>query len=115
MVGELISPSLQSSNLIRNPRSRGAILNWPAAAGIGARSFRRGAAGALVFAGGTSAQPLRAGQWRGNAVRVYPDLGEDERRAVADIVIEDSDAEPSSLFLALLPPCPPGREALLRS
>ena len=95
MVGDLIFPSFQSVNLIRHLRSRGTQLRWPAAEKLGTHSLRRGAARALVAAGGTFAQLLRAGQWRGNAVRLYLDLGEDERRAMTDILIEGSDDDQS--------------------
>ena len=95
VVGDLIFPSLQSVNLIRHLRSRGTQLRWPAAEKLGTHSLRRGAARALVAAGGTFAQLLRAGQWHGNAVRLYLDLGEDERRAMTDILIEGSDDDQS--------------------
>ena len=59
------------------------------------RTLRRGAARALVLAGGPFAQLLRAGQLRRNAVRAYIDFGEDERKAMTDIPIEGSFDEPS--------------------
>ena len=107
LVGELVVPSLKSRNLIRHLRGRGASLNWPAAEKLGAHLFRRGAARALISARGTYAQLLRARQWRGDAVRFYLDLGEDERRAMAGILIEGSEDEPSQLSVLCLPPPPP--------
>ena len=95
VVGELMFPFAQLPNIIRRLRSWGAILNWPAADKPGEHSTRRVAARALMSAGGTFAQLLRAGKRHGNAVRSYLDLGEDERRATTDILIEDSDGEPS--------------------
>ena len=88
-------PSFQSPNIIRHLRSRGASLNRRAADKLGARPFARGAGRVLMSAGGRFAQLLRAGQWRGNAVGFYLHLSEDARRAIADILIEDSDNEPS--------------------
>ena len=94
VVGQLISRSSQPSNFIRHLTSGGASINWPAADRFGTHS-RRGAAWALVSAGGTFDQLFRAGQWRGNAVRAKLDRDEDERRAMTDILIGGSDVEPS--------------------
>ena len=63
-----------------------------------------------MSAGGTFAQLLRAGQWRGYAVKFYPDPGEAGRRAMTDILIEGSEAEPSLLSSSSRPPpWPPNR------
>ena len=99
-VGELMFPFFQSRNLTRHLRERGARCSlltphWPAAHKLGTHSFRRGAARALMPGGGSDAQLLRAGQWRGHAVRLYFDIGEDERRALTDILVEDSEDKPS--------------------
>ena len=69
VAGELIFPSIQTCNLIRHLRERGASLKWPPTDKLSTNSLRRGAARALISAGGTYAQLLRAGQWRGNSVR----------------------------------------------
>ena len=95
VAGQPIFPALQSRNLFRHRRERGASLNWPAANKLGTQSFRRGVARALISAGGAYARLLRPGQWRGNAVKFYLDLGEDERRAMTDIFFEGSGDEPS--------------------
>ena len=95
VVGEPIFPSFQSRNLLRRLREGGARLNWPLADKLGTHSFRRGAARALMSAVGTWLQLRRAGQLRGNAVRLYLDLGEDERRSMTYILIEGSEDEPS--------------------
>ena len=47
-----------------------------------------------MSAGGTLARLLRAGQWRGCAVRAHLDLDEEENGAMMDILIEGSDDEP---------------------
>ena len=95
VAGELIFPSFQLRNVLRHLRERGARLNWPAADILGTHLFTHCAARALMSSGGTYAQLLRVCQWRGNAVRFYLDLGEDERRAMTDILIEGSEDEPS--------------------
>ena len=55
VIGELISPSFQSYNLIRHLGERGARLHWPTAYILGAHSFRRSAARASMSAGGSYA------------------------------------------------------------
>ena len=59
-----------------------------------AHSSRRGVARALMPAGGTFAQLLRAGQWSRNNVRPFLDFSDGKRRATADSLTEDSDDEP---------------------
>ena len=78
-------------------RSIGESLYWSNADILGTHSIRRRAARALMFAGGTLAQLLRAGQWRGCGVRAYLDLDEEENRAMMDILIEGSGDEPKLL------------------
>ena len=93
VVGWLIFPSshVTSGHL----GGRGARLHCLTAEKLCTHSFRRGAARELMSAGGTYAELLRAGQWRGNAARFYLGLGENELRALTDIPIEGSDDEPS--------------------
>ena len=57
-----------------------------------------------MSAGGTYAELLLAGQWRGDAARFYLGRGENERRAMTDIPIEGSDDEPSKLSVSLFFP-----------
>ena len=54
---------------------------------------RRGAARAILEAGGSFAQLLRAGQWHSSAFRLYLDLGVEEKKAMAAVLIEASDDE----------------------
>ena len=49
------------------------------------------------------ARLLRAGRWRGDAVRVYLDPDEGGRRAVADILHGGSDDEPFMSQVFFLP------------
>ena len=96
-VGELVFPSLQSSNLVRMMRSIRESLHRSNADKLRTHSIRRVAARALMSAGGTFRQLLRADQWRGCAVRAYLDLDEEENRATMDILIEGADYEPKML------------------
>ena len=86
-------PFLQSSNFIRSLRSVGARLCWPTADRVGSHSFRWSAARALMSAGRTFAQLLRAGHWHRAAVRLHFDLEEGEWQSLTDILIGGSDDE----------------------
>ena len=68
--GDLTVRSHLGPNLIRRLRLVGAPLAWPGAGMLGAHSFLRGAARALVSARGTFAQLPRASHRRGHVVRV---------------------------------------------
>ena len=43
------------------------------------------------MAGGIFAQPMRAGQWHSSASRLYVDMGGEEAKAMASVLIENSD------------------------
>ena len=60
---------------------------------MGARSFRRGAARATREEGGSFPWPLRSGQWRSSAYRLYLGLGREGPGAIASILIEASEEE----------------------
>ena len=60
---------------------------------LGPHGVRRGAAGAILEAGGCLAQLLGAGQWHSSACRLYLGLGVEETEAMASISIEASDDE----------------------
>ena len=64
---------------------------WPRAARLGTHSFRRGAARAILDAGGSFAQLLRSGQWHSSAYQLYLDLGHEEATAMASVLVEGSD------------------------
>ena len=66
---------------------------WPRAAKLGTHSFRRGAARAILEAGGSFSQLLRSGQWRSSAYQLYLDLGHEEASAMASVLVEGSDDE----------------------
>ena len=64
---------------------------WPRATKLGTHSFRRGAARAILEAGGSFSQLLRSGQWRSAAYQLYLDLGREEANAMASVLVEGSD------------------------
>ena len=63
------------------------------AAKLGTHSFRRGAARAILEAGGSFSQLLRSGQWHSSAYQLYLDLGHEEATAMASVLVENSDDE----------------------
>ena len=74
-----------------NLRSAAGRYGWGKAEKLGPRSIRRGAARSVLDAAGSFAQVLRAGLWHSSAYRVYFDLGTEETKATASIMIEASD------------------------
>ena len=66
---------------------------WPRANKLGTHSFRRGAARAILEAGGPFSQLLRSGQWRSSAYQPYLDLGHEEASAMASALVVGSDDE----------------------
>ena len=66
---------------------------WPRAAELGTHSLRRGAARAILEAGGSFSKLLRSGQWRPSAYQLYLDLGREEASAMASVLVEGSDDE----------------------
>ena len=66
---------------------------WDRTEKSGAHSFRRGAARAILSAGGSSAEPLKAGHSHSSAYQLYLDMGQEEYQGVAAILITASDVE----------------------
>ena len=60
---------------------------------LGPPSTRRGAARAILGAGGSFARLLRAGQWHSSAYGLYLDLAFEETKAMASTLIVASDDE----------------------
>ena len=60
LVGELVSPPIQSSNLIRLQKSKGVSLNWPSADKLGTH-FQTWRGPGVNVGAGPFAQLLRAG------------------------------------------------------
>ena len=74
-------------------RAAGRAGGWPQAEKLGTRSIRRGAARAILEAGGSFAQLLRAGQWHSSAYKVYLDMGREEPTAASSLLADASDDE----------------------
>ena len=60
---------------------------------LGTHSCRRRAARAMLEAGGSFSQLLRAGQWRSSAYQLYLDLSSEDPQAVTSIWVEASGDE----------------------
>ena len=84
-------PGITGPTFTHSLRSMARQFGLEKAEKLGTHSIRRGAARAILAAGGTSAQLLRAGQWHSSAYRLYLDMGGEEAKAMASVLIEDSD------------------------
>ena len=91
MTGEKLFPNITGSTFVSSLRCMARQLGWEKSERLGAHSIRRGAARAILDAGGTFAQLLKAGQWHSSAYRLYLDLGGEEAKAMASVLIEDSE------------------------
>ena len=60
---------------------------------MGTHFFRRGAARAILEAGGSLPQFLRSGQCRSSGYQLYLGLGREESMVVASILIEATDED----------------------
>ena len=87
-----IFPEITGPTFARSLRSMPRQFGWEKADKLGTHSIRRGAARAILAAGGTSDQLLKAGQWHLSAYRLYLDMEGEEAKAMASVLIEDSDA-----------------------
>ena len=90
--GELF-PAWSGKRVLSELRAFAGSRQWDRAGRLGTHAFRRGAARAILKAGGSFAQLLRAGQWHSSAYKLYLDLGREESQAVAEVLIEASDGE----------------------
>ena len=91
MTGEKLFPNITGSTFVSSLRCMARQLGREKSERLGAHSIRRGAARAILDAGGTFAQLLKAGQWHSSAYRLYLDLGGEEAKAMASVLIEDSE------------------------
>ena len=66
---------------------------WRNADRVGSLSLRRGAARAILDAGGALAQFLKSGQWHSSAYQLYLDLGHEVASAMASVLAEGPDDE----------------------
>ena len=91
--GDMLFPGLSGPRFTDKLRNMARHLGWERSEKLGSHSIRRGAARAILEAGGSFAQLLKAGQWHSSAYRLYLDLGMEENRAMAEVMIEQSDDE----------------------
>ena len=69
------------------------MCGWGKAEELGPRGIGGGEARAILDAGGTFTQLLRAGQWHFSAYRSYLNLGIGEKQSMASIFFGASDDE----------------------
>ena len=91
--GDMLFPGLSGPRFTDKLRNMARHLGWERSEKLGSHSIRRGAARAILEAGGSFAQLLKAGQWHSSAYRLYLDLGMEENKAMAQVMIEQSDDE----------------------
>ena len=91
--GEQLFPGCAGEKALAELREFEELKDWREAGRLGAHSFRRGAARAILEAGGSFSQLPRSGQWRSSAYQLYLDLGHEESRAMASIMVEAPDDE----------------------
>ena len=91
--GEQPFPVRAGKKVLAELRGIAELKGWRGAGRLGTHSSRRGAARAILEAGGSLSQLLRAGHWRASAHQLYLDLGHEEARALAAITVEASDDE----------------------
>ena len=91
--GQMLFPGLTGPLFTDKLRRMARSLGYEKAERLGSHSIRRGAARAILEAGGSFAQLLKAGQWHSSAFRLYLDLGVEEKKAMAEVLIEHSDEE----------------------
>ena len=92
--GENIFPGFTGPGFTEKLGSTAGRYGWEKAGGLEPRGIRRGAARAISDAGASVAQLLRAGQWRSSAYSLFLDLGVEETKAMASILIGASDEGP---------------------
>ena len=92
-LGEPLFPGWAGKRVMSELRAFAEARNWPRSEKLGTRSLRRGAARAILEAGGSFSQLLRSGQWHSSAYQLYLDLGHEEATAMASALVEASDDE----------------------
>ena len=86
-------PGWTGKKVLTELRSFAGLKGWRGASRLGIHSCRRGAVRAIREAGGPFSQLLRSGLWHSSAYQLYLDLGHEESRAVASMLIEVSAEE----------------------
>ena len=93
LVGEKMFPGITRPSFMDTPRRAARESGWEMADRLGTRSIRRGAAGAILEAGGSPAQLLGAGQGLSSANRFLLDFVVGATQATASILFEAPDIE----------------------
>ena len=88
--GEKLSPGLTGPSFDGKLRSEARQFGWERPERFETHSIRRGAARAMLGAGGSFAQLLKAGHWHSSAYRLYLDLGVGGAKAMASVLMEAS-------------------------
>ena len=92
-IGQPLSPKRKGKLVLTELRSLARAGGWAQASKLGTHSVRRGAARAILEAGGSFSQLLRAGQWRSLAYKLCLDMGREETTAVSSLLTDASDDE----------------------
>ena len=92
-VGRPTLPAWTGRSVLAELRPAARLGGWVQAMKLGAHSVRRGAARAILEAGGSFSQLLRAGQWHSSAYKLYLDMGREETTAVSALLADASDDE----------------------
>ena len=91
--GERLVLGWAGEKVLTELRAFGELREWRGAGRLGTHSFKRGAARAILEAGGSFSQLLRAGERRSSAYQLYLGLSSEESRAVTSILVEASGDE----------------------
>ena len=83
--GAFLFPNWTAKGVLLELRSLARARGWTQANRLGTRSCQRGAARAILEAGGSLSQLLRAGQWRSSAFRLHLDVGQEETNAASSL------------------------------
>ena len=84
-------PGWAGKKVLAELRGFADLKEWRGSGRLGTHSFRRGAARATLEAGASFSQLLRSCHWRSSACQRYLDLGREESRAAASIIVEASE------------------------
>ena len=92
-IGQPFCPTWTGELVLAELRSLARAGGWAQASNLGTHSVRRGAARAILEAGGSFPQLLGAGQWHSSAYKLYLDMGREETTAVSSLLADASDDE----------------------
>ena len=92
-VGQPVFPGWTGKSVLTELRSAAHLGGWAQVTKLGTHSIRQGAARAILEAGGSFSQLLRAGQWRSSTYKLYLDMGREETTAASILLVDASDDE----------------------